>query len=262
MADEMKRKNVSGHLLKAAGDDGIVEAIVSVFGVVDSYNERTVPGCFAESLNAGAPKCVWMHDWSEPIAKTLEAKELLPGDALLPETLKLNGGLYCKWQFVKEVDDSWQAYLKIKNGLVDEYSIGYRLLQYTVDEDTKVWDLVKIKLIEAGPVLKGACPGTTTLSVKQDLMDGPVGMSIEEHTDLLIQRIEKRFKAREAEDTLTDAFVNRLRESGEKILALADSAKARDAAAPESGTTKGALEWETLKHAQRMRDIRYGAKAS
>ena len=263
MADEIKRKSVTGHLIKASGDDGIIEAIVNVFGVVDSYNERTVPGCFQESLAAGLPKCVWMHDWTEPIAKTLEAKELLPNDPLLPESIKMLGGLYCKWQYFPDIEDSWQAYLKQKNDLVTEYSIGYRLLQYSVDQETGVWDLTKIKLIESGPVLKGACPGTATLSVKQDLMDGPVGMSIEEHTELLIQRIEKRHADRESAKTLTDGFVNRLREAGEHFLALADkSTKARDAAAPDMAPTKGDLEWEASKHALRLREIRQGAKAS
>jgi hypothetical protein len=45
------------------------------------------------------PKGVWMHDWKTPVAKTLEAKELLPGDPLLPPVLKDNGGAYVKAQF-------------------------------------------------------------------------------------------------------------------------------------------------------------------
>jgi HK97 family phage prohead protease len=256
---EMKHKSFPASL-KAAGDDGVIEAIVSVFGNVDSYNERVRQWFFASSLAKGMPKCVWMHDWSKPIAKTIDAKELAPGDPMLPAELSLLGGLYVKWQFHKEIADSWQAYLKIKEGYIDEYSIGYKLTKWETDEKTGIMDLLDCDLYEAGPVLVGANRATTTLSVKQDLMDGPVGMSIEEHTTLLLDRIEKRFEAREAAETLTDGFINRLSETGEKILALVSKAKARDAAAT-TGNDKCALEWEALKHAQRMRDIRIGVQS-
>lgn len=261
MTSELQRKTVPGHLIKGS-PEGQIEAIVSVFGNVDSYGERCVLGCFANSIAKKLPKGVWMHDWANPVSKTLEAKELAPGESQLPEHLKALGGLYIKGQFFKDIDDSWQAYLKIREELVDEYSIGYRNIKRAKNEETNIVDLLELDLFEWSPVLVGGNRATATLSVKTDLMDGPrYGMSIEEHTEILLKRIEKRFQDRESEDTLTDGFVNRLRETGDKIVALADSAKARDAAAPEvQATTIGDLDWEASKHAMRMRAIR--SKAS
>src|SRR5262245_63868269 len=84
---------------KADAEQGTVEAIVSVFSNVDAGNERVLPGFFKSSLQRKLPKGVWMHDWKTPVAKTLEARELMPGDPLLPATIKDYGGLYIKGQF-------------------------------------------------------------------------------------------------------------------------------------------------------------------
>lgn len=257
MSDEIKRKSFQAHFKANPEESGTVEAIVSVFGNVDSYNERVMAGAFADSLSRKLPKGVWMHQWDQPICKTVEAKELLPGDPLLPEALKELGGLYVKGQFYEEIDDSHQAYLKIKNGFIDEFSIGYRLKKWTVDDETKIWDLLELDLFEWSPVLVGANRATATLSVKQDLMGSSFGCSIEEHVDLLLKRIEDNFLARDAKGEVTDALINRLNEASEKILALVDGVKTRDV--ETTATTKtNALEWEALKHARALRLIRTG----
>lgn len=254
---EILRKTTQGHLFKSDDATGEIEAIVSVFGNVDSYGERCVLGCFEESIGAKLPKGVWMHNWSEPIAKTLEAKELAPGDAMLPDAIKENGGLFIKAKFFKEIDDSWQAYMKIKNGLVDEYSIGYRNLKVMKDEESNILDLVKIDLYEWSPVLKGANPATSTLSIKAMLGDPHYGCDLDVHTDLLTNRWKETLEAREAKGELTPAFVTRLKEAADKLAALvSDSSTDRDS----EGKAKTAdLEWEASRHAAKMRQIRSGA---
>ena len=100
----MQRKSFAAQNVKVASkEEGIVEAIVSVFGVVDHAKEVVLPGFFAESIARKLPAGVWSHDWTQPVAKTLEARELLPGDELLPESIRDNGGLYIKGQFNLEM---------------------------------------------------------------------------------------------------------------------------------------------------------------
>lgn len=145
---------------KSEGDQGIIEAYVSMFGNVDLGGDKIVQGAFSESLMKKLPKGVWMHEWETPIAKTLEARE----DAK---------GLYIKGQFNLETQRGREAYSDIKFGIIDEFSIGYRVLDYEYEEDgTRV--LKKIKLYEWSPVLAGMNPDTELLTVKNDMVDAKV----------------------------------------------------------------------------------------
>jgi len=156
--------------IKAAtteGDLGVVEAIVSVFGNVDSQKERVLPGFFKDSIAARLPKGVWMHDWKQPVAKTLEARELAPGDPALPPSLKNLGGLYIKSQFNLETQRGREAFSDIKHGIIDQYSIGYQVTEDRYDAKG-VRDLVKGRLHEWSPVLVGANESTVTVSAKSD----------------------------------------------------------------------------------------------
>src|SRR5438046_604777 len=89
------------HFRAAKPDQGVAEMIVSVFNNIDAANEVVMPGFFARSLATRRKpdgslkvKGVWSHDWETPVAKTLDARELLPGDPLLPADLKGLGGLW------------------------------------------------------------------------------------------------------------------------------------------------------------------------
>lgn len=144
--------------IKAAEEgEGIVEAIVSVFGNVDSYGDIIEKGAFLESLNFKYPKGVWMHDWSQPIAKTVEAKEL-------------DEGLYIKGKLILDVQKAKEAYALIKEGVIDEFSIGYTVLEDEYDLDG-YRHLKKIRLYEWSPVLVGANPKTRVIDVKTEQKD-------------------------------------------------------------------------------------------
>ena len=144
---------------------GVIEAIVSVFGNVDLSGERIVYGAFTASLARKLPKGVWAHNWERPIAKTLAARELAPGDPLLPERLKELGGLYVKALFNLDTQDGRDAFSNIKNELFDEYSIGYRVVGRR-DAGEGVTELTEIELYEWSPVMVGCNPATATLSAK------------------------------------------------------------------------------------------------
>ena len=184
MPDTIERKSSQLWEVKADKSEGVIEAIVSVFGNVDNGNEVVEPGFFKDSLGKRMPKGVWMHDWKTPVAKTLVAKELLPGDPQLPESLKANGGAYIKAQFNLDTQRGREAFSDIAFGLVDEYSIGYK-----VDEDK--WDtkagpngsqsirrLIKGRWFEWSPVLVGMNDRTTTLTVKADGADEPEPLAL------------------------------------------------------------------------------------
>lgn len=138
--------------LKAVKDEGIIEAYVSIFNNIDSDGDIITRGAFLESLAKKLPKGVWSHNWDEPIASTLEARED-------------EKGLYIKGQFVLSVQKAREAFELIKAGVIDEFSIGFRILDWEYnDAGNRV--IKKVKIYEWSPVLAGANPDTELIGVK------------------------------------------------------------------------------------------------
>ena len=140
---------------------GVVEAIVAVFGNTDHANEVIMPGAFAKTLATRIPKGVWAHDWRVPIAKVLEAREVLAGEK------SAKAGLFIKSQFNLDTQRGREAFSDIEFGIIDEFSIGYRVIKESVDNDTGARELHELELFEFSPVLVGMNPETEVLRVKQ-----------------------------------------------------------------------------------------------
>lgn len=138
--------------IKAVKDEGVIEAYVSIFGNVDSDGDIIMRGAFLESLAKKLPVGCWSHEWDEPIAKTLEAYED-------------NKGLYVKAQFVMTVQRAKEAFELIKAGVIDEFSIGFRILDWEYD-DAGHRVIKKVRLYEWSPVVAGANPDTELIGVK------------------------------------------------------------------------------------------------
>lgn len=165
----IERKSYPVADLKVAdAEAGIIEAIVSVFNNVDAGKEIVRQGFFQKSIEKKLPKGVWAHDWKQPIAKTLEAKELPPGDPMLPPQLLTLGGTYIKGQFNLETQRGREAYSDIKFGIVDEFSIGYSVLKDQKDDKTGARELLEGDWKEWSPVLVGMNDQTALISIKAE----------------------------------------------------------------------------------------------
>lgn len=158
-------------------DQGVVSALVSVTGLLDRVNDIIEPGAYAKSLAERTPKGVWSHDWDKPISKTLECREVLPGDPML-KGLKLRdgsawpanaGALYVKTQFNLTGDRGRQAFADVTFFADEqEWSIGYNVPVggAKIESGTGVRRIKQLDLYEYSPVLFGAMPSALTLSVK------------------------------------------------------------------------------------------------
>lgn len=145
--------------------DGVIEAYVSVFGNVDSYGDIVEPGAFADAViafntNGRYPKGIWAHDWSMPIAKTLEMRED-------------ERGLYIKAQLILSVPKAQEAYDLIKAGVMTDFSFGYEINGYDFD-DRGFRHLRKVTIYEWSPVLVGANNQATLISSKSAGKDQPI----------------------------------------------------------------------------------------
>jgi HK97 family phage prohead protease len=157
----LEYKRFTATEFKVDEEKGIVEAYVSIFDNIDLYGDKIIKGAFAESLQKKYPKGVWMHMWEQPIAKTVEARED-------------DKGLYIKGQFNLDTQRGKDAFSDIKFGIIDEFSIGFRVLDHEWQEDgTRI--LKKIRLYEWSPVLAGANPETELINVKGDTINTTLG---------------------------------------------------------------------------------------
>ncbi len=225
----ISHKSFSAEVKAANPEKGVVEAIVSVFSNVDSAKERIMPGYFKASLERKLPKGVWMHDWKQPIAKTLEARELEPGDALLPEYLKALGGLYVKGQFNLETQRGKEAFSDLKFGIVDEFSIGYRNTKTAYDEETEVLDLIEGELYEWSPVLVGCNDQTALLSAKSMTFDTQFSAALDTVDSLIARWEDIAAKRLESSPRLSNSHAEKLDSFQTRIEVLRAKAKAPDA---------------------------------
>jgi hypothetical protein len=145
--------------IKSLEESGEFEGYGSTFGgEPDSYGDVIVKGAYAESLKAHRakgtmPKMFWQHDAGQPIGKWLEAQE---DDKGLLMRGRLNMG----------VQRGREAYALLKEGDIDGLSIGFRLKKHEVDDETGVWFLKEIDLLEVSVVSIGANENATVASVK------------------------------------------------------------------------------------------------
>ena len=163
---ELEHKSISTKgIVGVDREQGIVSAIVSVTGIEDNVKDIILPGAFTKSMLTRTPKGVWSHDWKIPVSRTLEMKELQPGDPELPETLangapwpKEAGALKVKTQFNMNTPEGKSAF---ENVIFfedeQEWSIGYQVPREAAFRDSKgIRHIKELNWYEYSPVLFGA----------------------------------------------------------------------------------------------------------
>ena len=159
---------------------GVVEHIIAVVGNVDHGYDRIHNGAFAKTIleRGGKVKVLDNHRSDSVMAaigKSLELREIgrnqLPPE-LLAEFPDATGALVAKTQFLMSTEEGRGAFIRIRDGAVDEYSIGYEPIkgatEFTQREGLPpVREMKEIKLYEYSPVLFGMNSATMTISSKK-----------------------------------------------------------------------------------------------
>lgn len=156
----MKTKDFSLEV-KDLSEDGTFEGYGSIFGNVDAYGEKVVPGAFVESLarhkrEGTAVLMLWQHDPHQPIG----VWEDLAEDAK---------GLWGKGRLLTEVQRAKEVYVLMKNRAVRGLSIGYR--EEEADQENGVRLLKKLDLWEISPVSFPANRRARIEAVKSERME-------------------------------------------------------------------------------------------
>lgn len=179
-----EEKSFPVFLLKADSELGIVEAIVSVIGNIDLGDDVIHPGSFVKTITErlGKIRVLDNHRTTsnlDVIGKPLEIRELskaeLPPELLLKHPTA-TGGLYTKTQYFMNTPEGKGIFERIKEGGIDEYSIGFSIPRGKYDVSSVIIDGIKkqirnireIRLFEYSPVIFGMNDATTTLAAKSD----------------------------------------------------------------------------------------------
>ncbi len=180
-------KNLPYFAIKAANADGsrVRKGICAVFGNIDSWGDRIMPGAFAKTISEGRDrvKHLWNHSFSEvPIAKIVELKEI-SRDELPPEVLEYSpeatGGLMVAREYLNS--EKANAVLEaLDAGVITEMSFGYDVMNSAESEENeqKVRNLVELKLFDTSDVIWGMNSSTIAAGAKSDLPFGIVAAHI------------------------------------------------------------------------------------
>lgn len=166
-------KSYRAEVKAVAGDAGVVEALVSVFGNVDLGGDRVVGGAFAKSLENWAAKgdpmpFIWSHEWDNPeahIGYVEQAEER-------PEGLWVRAKLDVDRPFAEQV------FHLLKSRRVTQFSFGYTVQdsRFVKDADgTEVRELLAVDVFEVGPTLLGMNPATQLLEAASAIRGAKAG---------------------------------------------------------------------------------------
>jgi len=147
--------------VKDLSEDGTFEGYGSIFGNVDSYGEKVMPGAFAESLTRHQREgsnvlMLWQHNPNEPIG----VWEDLAEDAK---------GLWGKGRLILTVQRAREIYELLKAKAIRGLSIGYREVETEPDGNIRL--LKKLDLYEISPVSFPANRRACVDAVKSERME-------------------------------------------------------------------------------------------
>lgn len=167
-------------------DQGIVEHIITVFGVPDKGSPPDIshPGSFKKTIQERQDNVLVldMHNMNSVmnvLGKPLGIEEVdrsqLP-DSILEKFPEATGGVKATTKFFLDTPEGAGAFARIKNGGLREWSYGFDALDVDMSTVTyrgkkvRARNLRTIKLYEYSPVLWGLAE-SATLSAKKDVPD-------------------------------------------------------------------------------------------
>ena len=184
---ERLQKRSTGFVIKSESDaaQGIVKAVVNVFGIIDTQGDIIQKGAYTKTLkerkNNIRTKILDNHQTASVLNIVAKANDIYEVDRaeLPPEVLemfpKATGGLVCEMQFMMAdpTNISQGVFERINFGASNEYSIGLEIVEQTFttekDDDghnVRVRNIKQLALFDVSPVIWGANEGTVTTDVK------------------------------------------------------------------------------------------------
>jgi len=176
-------KSVQFTKVRIDEDQGIVDGLITVFGILDEGSDISHPGSFVKTISERAGKIrVCDNHLQDSIMRVLgKPVKLWEVDrAGLPEVVRAanpgaTGGLMGSIQFFMDTPEGKGAFVRIREGGIDEWSYTYDALDvdYSKVKDKNghtvtARNLKTVRLWEVSPVLWGMNTATAVLSTKAE----------------------------------------------------------------------------------------------
>lgn len=194
---EPEKKASQVYLVKADAAQGIIEAVVNVFGIIDLGGDIIHNGAYTKTLNergTGIKVRVLDSHNTDSVMRVvglpLEVREIDRNELgqIAPEVLvdhpEATGGLFTRTQFLMDTHEGDGVYKRLASKAVDEWSIALNALQVeygkarTPDgKDVTVRHIYQLRLYEYSPVIWGMNQATVTTDIKAEgarVTDNPV----------------------------------------------------------------------------------------
>jgi HK97 family phage prohead protease len=167
---------------------GVVRGYASTYGNVDRGSDRVIRGAFKKSLEryrkTNRPiKMYYQHDNKEIIGG-------FPVDKIMDD----ESGLYVEGQINLDVQRGREAYALAKQGVIQDFSIGYSVSDYDIKSGVR--QLKELELWEISMVGEPMNPEARILAVKSDELNPEV----EEEIEQAIQAAEMEIPTLEDEE--------------------------------------------------------------
>ena len=140
----LERKSFPFEVKTDSKDDYTFEGYASVFGNEDSHKDIIEPGAFKKTIkeNKTRMKVLWQHLFHVPIG--------------LPKHVEEDSkGLYVKAK-ISETSQGKDAVILMKDGVINELSIGFNTLKELYDKVANVRKIKEVRLWEFSPVTWGS----------------------------------------------------------------------------------------------------------
>lgn len=183
----MEQKAFQLSEVKTDGTKGEFEALVSVFGNVDSVGDRVHPGAFTKAISEQEPPPIYYaHNWlnrQPPIGQSLAWSEKAEG-------LVVKGKLFVDEDDHHALADMVYAGMKQRPGVpaaLSQFSFAYDVedSDYTFEQKSRVRELKSIFPVhEIGPCPKGVNSASALLNPPKSLLDDATVLSSTEEKDV------------------------------------------------------------------------------
>lgn len=171
-------KTVPAFVKTVEEDQGVVDHLISVYGILDLGQDMSHKGMFSKTIQERGDQIRVIDNHrqtsvNDVLGKPVKLWEVGAGE--LPPEVKAKypeatGGLMARTKFLLDTPEGKGAFARIKAGAVNQFSFAYDALDYDyedLDKKSRVRHLRTVRLWEYGPVIFGMNPAAVSVSAKK-----------------------------------------------------------------------------------------------